>query len=618
MSSTKNYTGATPSDFTYDSDKIEIVNNEFKLKLNDYPNQHFTEDFSSATGFTVPATAEFSGGQLQQVDQMPANGRMWVPFTNDADGTAGDGTLTGTLVNGASVSNGKLDLSTGDLNNSKYARWNGVGKVRAQRGAVKFKYTVKKEIPDNDITFFEIGVDGSFNDQLFLVWQTTRAIRVSSRTSTGGVLQSLVPFGSWFPTVGQEYEICYNWNFDGGAGNGVHQVYIDGVQQGGTQTHAGTRSDDLTSSDYLGIGNPYWTNQLVDDFIIFDEPHVTAPYTPGYSIAEYRYQESYTLSPVETASGSPDGDLQSIDNFSAGTTGDVRFTINMPGGSAFYWNNNQITVSDTSYAQSSPEADIIDLLHAFTVHGNTFQYGVSFSNTNTTQASITSLDVEYTHQIYPTDDPVISIANGSRIWVEAISEFNETVTKPANTDIQYIMVRQGSKLYWDSAAWSAATAGLWATSNSASDVETNLLALVPADSRLQIGTDIIMRSTDGMYSPTQSLLQFVYNEGLADVDPRLIDINGFLYKRCCPHVGFTVQVRPYEKGVANPAQGVFNTYEFEDLGTINVDGYLSGSVMLLPSGHAWEFKLPKEKQFAIIPDQDTVDFATLTFTKVED
>lgn len=603
--------------YDYDSNLIEIVDNKAKLKLINNVGQ-IVESFTSDAGFTYTADAEFSGGRLQLVDKMPANSKMWVPFTSSVDGTAGDGgDLTGTLVNGATIASGKLDLSTGALNNSKYARYDGVGKVRAARGAVKFKYTVQKATPDNDITFFEIGHVGDFDNQLFLVWQTTRAIRVTSRNVTGGVIQTNTPFGSWFPTVGQTYEICYNWDFT--SGNGRHECFIDGLQQGTTQVQTGSRNNDLVASDYLGIGNPYWTNQIVDDFIIFDEPHKTAPYTPGYSIEDYRYKESYISSPTQDFDSSPDGVLQSIQNWTPTSQGNELFTLEDGSSNPYWFENGEWKISNKSYLEANTALEIKTNFAEFPFPSgpNLFGYGIVFPNSNTTQGYIDNLIIDYTHQLYPVSDPVISVQNHYRIWSEALEEFTDSATLPLNTAVQYQQVRQGSKIYWDGAAWSPATAGLWSNSNTQTDSNLNIDTVVPMGARLQIGFDMLLRSTDGKLTPLVDFVQYTYDAALIDIEPRLIDVNGFLRNNCCPPVGLVVSVRPYLHGVANPIQGCFNIYEFQTMGTANSDGYFSGSVMLLPDGEFWEFEIGDQSYYAPVDDVDAVDFSTLDLKVVE-
>jgi len=625
MASSKTYDFSTETDYNFTDTDIELVAGEAKLKLNDLPAQNFTETFTADTGFTYDSDyIEWTGTQVQQIDLLPGV-TMGAPFTADEDGTSGGGDLTGSLVNGATLSGGKLDLTTGDLNNSKYCSYDGVGKVRAQRGAVKFKFTPKTSTPAQDIVLFQIGNNGNYKNQLFLVWQTTRAIRVTSKTSTGTALQVDVPFGSWTTAIiDQEYEICYNWDFDAGK----HEVYIDGVQQGGTVTHTGTRDDDLTSSDYLGIGDLYWSNQIVDDFLIFDEPHKTAPYTAGYSIPEYKYKENYILSPVETATGAPDGTIQSIEAWAETPLAAARYTFNDPDTGQAYWYDHSImswNISSTEYSECNAGQDLIDHLIEFPFPENAhsdFQYGLCFPESNSVMGYIDNLSVTYTHEIYLTTSPIISIATCCRAFAEQILSWVSTLDEtPANTTVTFIVSVSGTK-YWYSSGWTASN-GTAAQSNDSATLTTNISTL--SMTRDSFGIDVLLNSSDGLQTPTIDQIDITYNAAL-DLPtslPRLVDINGFIYDNTAALEDVQIEARPYKNGFNNPntniGGGVFQVYQWKNLGLPSLsDGYFSGSLYLQPVSEYWELKIGKQKYRTQLIDKDANDLNELTMTLVED
>ena len=78
---------------------------------------------------------------------------------------------------------------------------------------------------------------------------------------------------------------------------------------------------------------------------------------------------------------------------------------------------------------------------------------------------------------YPTTNPTIETNSGFP-FTAALEDFTETATKPANTEIKYIISIDDGVIYqyWTGAAW-AASDGTYAQSNTAATVNTNIAAL---------------------------------------------------------------------------------------------------------------------------------------------
>lgn len=618
MSSTKIYDYSIEGDYNFNPTDIEIVSEEVKLKLQILAGQNFAEPFTSDTGFTYDsAKSEWPGTQVQQIDLL-GGASLAAPFTVDEDATSGSGSLIGTLNNGATISGGKLVLTGGS---NKYLSFVATGKINASVGSISFPYTPNYATnpASNAILFRFSNSLGSNNNDLYVYHDTANAFRVSSNSATGGTLQVGTPFGTAALTQGQEYDIIYSWDFPGGE----HRLFVDESQQGSTVTTTSTlRSDDLTSVTYLGIGDQAYSDASYSDVITFPVVKYTTAPAVSLTIPAFRYAENYVLSPLETFAGSPDGALQSVIAFTPTGSAGVKFTFNLDDGTAYWWNGSAWALSSETYATSNTSAEILANLLTFNFSSGTtkLRYGVTFENSNSVMNYIDNLSIDYTHQIYSTNDDVISPSTSTRMWAEDFTSFAESVTLgTANTAVQYILNVNGTKTYWSGSAW-VASSNNWATSNTQADITANIGTLISA--RTQIGFDSLLRSTDGLYTPKVNSNTFVFDEALPDATPpRSVDINGYLYVGDVPLSGQIVECRPYQNGFNNPGSGVsgvYNVRNWQTIGTSVSDGFFSGSTLLQPLGKFWEFRINRDKVYTELPDQDAVDFSTLTLIPSEE
>ena len=620
MSSSKIYNFTDPANYTYDSEKIAVEDGVAKLRLFPFPAQVFSDDFSSDVGFTYDsASVEFTGGRLQQKDLLDG-ASLAVDFTLSEDGTGGTGDLVGTLHNGASVSGGKLDLSGGL---DKYLSYDSTGKINAAVGSIRFKYTPQYSgAPSSTTRLFMISnSEATAHNQLYLYHDTVGAIRVTSKEESGAALQTGYPFGSVLFTAGQEYDISYSWNFI----TGEHRVFIDGAQQGNTQTQTGVRSNDLVSVQHLSIGHALHSDALYDDLLVYPQVKFVSPPASPYVAPASRYKEAFILSPVETALGSSAGKLLSVDASVIVGSQLIRFAFLDANGVAYWFNltSGQWEQSDRSYAESSEAADIIGNLASFPfIDGTTdFQYGVVFPSEILEQGFIDNLNVEYTHQAYPLDSPAISIATDSKLWLEDIFTFDASEEIQSGTGITYIMVVSGTKTYFDGAAWVPSNDTL-AQSNTLLEVSENISTLISGRRKL-LGFETKLTSS-GELSPSLDFVALNYDAALPDPDslPRLVDINGYIYDNDGPVEGLKIFIRPFKSGFNNLGSmaggGVFHIYENRELATTLADGYFSGGVYLQPEGKFWEFKIGKQSYKAQLIDKDANDFNELLVSLVED
>lgn len=236
----------TPSNYNYDSAKLEIASDKAKLK-----NLGLVSAYKTST-----------------------SARFYAPFLTK-DGVWGDGALTGSLTAGASVAAGKLVL----LGAGAYCQYSAVGNAdTAQTGCIRFKYTPNYSgAPAQAKGLFTIQKTSGYKN-MFSLTHVASGVIYAYIYSNSGVQISNPTFGSWSPVSGTEYEFELNWNLTTGA----TRLFINGVQQGSTSTATGTRDTDV---DTLRVGATFAATEAqdssFDDFIVFTQPQHTTNYTPG-------------------------------------------------------------------------------------------------------------------------------------------------------------------------------------------------------------------------------------------------------------------------------------------------------------------------------------------------
>ena len=230
--------------------------------------QTFTQDFNSDAGFTYDSSkAEFVGGILRQKDQRATNSTCGATFSNDVNLNWGNGTLTGTPYNGASVDSGKLDLTGGA---QKYVRYSAVGNANSQQvGAIKIRYTPNYNgSPASDQFPFSMSANtDNDSNSLTIFHSSTGQITVRICDSLGNYIVANVALGLWSAVSGTEYEFELNYDLTTGA----TRFFINGVQFGTTITSTGTRTSDI---NYITLGNLQTVstripNHKLNDFEVF-------------------------------------------------------------------------------------------------------------------------------------------------------------------------------------------------------------------------------------------------------------------------------------------------------------------------------------------------------------
>ena len=500
MSIQKTFPFTTPSNYTYDSSKVEIAGGVAKLKLVDLPNQDFQETFDSDSGFTYDSDkAEFSGGQLQQKEYLPANSVLGANYTLGPNANFGISTLTGTLFNGATVSGGRLDCT--GANGGVYYFGENLDTSKLV-GTIKFKFTVGATGMLNGY-LFRVRND-SFNNVFEIYTTSPTNFRFTHRNDSGTIIADQNVAETL--TAGQTYEIEYCYDCT----NQKYRLFKDGVlrctQDGNTGGNPSTIVTDFEAI-FVGAGSVgvSTTNGYFDDVLLFSTYNHDAGYTPGYTVPTYKYAITTVTAPTFIATGP--GVLQSIESFTITNSGTPRFTIGTTAGTQFYWDTGagEWAVSDQTYTQASPPADVIaHLAELLVTEVDQLVYKIYFTESNI-QSNVSEIDIEYTGQIYPTDNPTITI---NETWrMEGLEGFVETSTVAGSDAISYYLKKGTTKYYYNS-GW-VESDGTYSQSTSAADIETNKATFTT--SIVTFGIVLFLHSDDGTTTPEIDLLATSYD-----------------------------------------------------------------------------------------------------------
>ena len=506
LTNTINYDNS--GNFVFDPNKVEFVGSLAQLKLIDNTGQTFNQPFTNDTGFTYDAAkSEFSAGQLQRIDQAPTDSTCWATYTTDQNLNASinGGSLTGVLT-GATVASGKLDCKGGTVKYCTYSATNNVGSAN-QTGSLFIQYKPNYSgTPVSTRVIILISDTGVNNNAINIQHRSDGEIQYAILDSTGTLIFN-VGLGVWNPNAGVEYNFFITWDIT----TGSSKLYIDEIQFGSTQTATGTRTQPQTIIIGTNFNGTSTSDAEFDNLVLFDNIVAVSDYS---SLAESRYLGSLTTYPVMTYPGI--GIIQAFTNIVATQTGVNKFNIN-----GQYYSSGWIS-SDDSYAQMNTIAEILAQIATLPVADTvTFKMRTEDSNT---QISINDLTLTYTGQIYSTDDPdIITI---SHIDADALVSFTEvSATKPAGTDIKYILNVSGQDMYWSGIAW-VNSDGTFAQSNTAAEINTNASSLdISQGVALKIR---VLLNSDGTDTPTIATISFSYDFFITRPIPNECIVYGWL------------------------------------------------------------------------------------------
>ena len=485
-----------PAEFTYDSNKM-IVDGSGARLLPQPLAGNIVQDYTNDTGFTYdPALIGFSAGTASQLNQRNPGASWGANYNSNINGNWGDSPLLPTNTFGTPVITGnKLDL----IGNS--VTYDMKGSINAAIGTLRWKYTPNYTgNPGSNQQFFFMSNAGlGTANRMFFQHDTASAFRWTVHTSTGSLAINNGPFGTKVLTAGVEYEMELNYDFV----NGQTQLFIDGVQQGGTNTAVISRSNDLLSIEDFRVGGSAGANYLMNDLLTFTSVQHTAPYVPGYTVADNEYSEALLVCPNDV----PTSNLLELTSFIANFVGFPRFIVK-----GSYWDGASWVVSDNSYAQGSAYADIVANIASLDVSGDTFLAVSIVFPTAVTQTFIDSHTIG--RNVAGLFYPEALIYSNSAINMNVLSNLEEISTILGADSILNI-VRIGSTNYWwDGLAWVLSDS----TSANANTIPEILAhaGTLPISTGASVTIAQVLISNDGSTTPQMEQLTVTFTFGIVD------------------------------------------------------------------------------------------------------
>jgi len=279
-----------------------------------------------------------------------ANETFYANFTSSIDGWRGAGTLTGTSVNGATISNGVLDLTGGT---NKYVSYNADGNADSQQTlTVEFDVTPNYTgTPASNQFFFNIRKNStSLHNMIDVQHNATSGIFVTAYNSSAALVFS-TNLGAWAPTSGTTYSFSLNVD----ATTGSTKLFIDGTQFGSTIVSTWTRDSNI---EYFALGVSSAKNETpnfsLNDFRVFSTVQRTTTYTPASYVPDYNDAEQT----IEVSTGTSIDELYTFTAVTNEPTNtQIGFILDVDGTDK-YWDGSAWSASDGSLAQSNTAAVI--------------------------------------------------------------------------------------------------------------------------------------------------------------------------------------------------------------------------------------------------------------------
>lgn len=344
MSVTKTFPFTTPSNYTYDSNLVEITGGVGRLK-----------------------------------SLMPVNSAFYASYTNNENGNWGEGTLAGTLTGGATVSGGALNLS-----GNAYCQYDdNIIASLIQTGCVRVRFQphYTGNAPSVQLIF-----QGSAS--------TTNSITLRHNSNlmqcfvyAGGTAVAILSFG--FSAVAETiYELELNFDMNGGN----HRVFLNGTLED-TDTGTGTRGACQT---YVRIGDTSGQDMSILDVLCFNTVQHTSNYTPDWTgISETKYSIANPTIQINDK-----WYLEALEGFTETSTltgSDAITWLHSKDLTNLYYSGGWIA-SDGSYAQSTSAA--ITETNKATFTTSKITYGVKlflYSGDGSTTPEIDLLSIAYNY-----------------------------------------------------------------------------------------------------------------------------------------------------------------------------------------------------------------------------
>lgn len=487
-----------PTNFSYDTTKIEIVDGKAKLKLIPNPGQVFTQDFSSDSGFIYDSTkSEFSAGQLRQKDQRPADSLFAAKLSvSTSVNWSTVVTPTTTIIGAPLINNGKLDC-LGYANNGVRYEETSIGSL-GNSGTIRFKFTpAYNGGPSQQINIVELSPPSGHAGRIILHHTPSGAtLRMTTYNNLGQIIHTAAQVGAsaWLPTSGQEYEFAIVID----TSNGAIRLYIDGTFWGQPSAFAYDRGTAATRLN-IGAGQVYsLANGSYRDLIVYTASLYSSSYAPGYDLPDASYLANTVELPAFTYTGV--GTIIAVESSNIVESGNPRYIV-----AGLYWNGSTWTASNGTYSQANTSAQVVANLTSLNVSGaENVPVSVVFTDTNT-QGVVDLVSVTLTGQIYPTDNPSIT---HSGILMDDLVDFIATLEAPSGTSIKGSLVAGNTPMFFDGNQWTPSSG--YIQTNTVDEIQANKDSF-DLSQGYNLKVKIYLHSDTGLSTPNISQIQIDYD-----------------------------------------------------------------------------------------------------------
>ena len=214
--------------------------------------QTLTIDFSDPDDYTFDSSLiEFTTSQVPRLkDLTPDDSTFYASFASDEDGNWGNGTLTGTLGNSATISSGQLDCSGATAKNCSWSAEDNADSAQTGTIVVRLIPEYSGSPAGNRFLFSINAGDGTLKNVIQVTHLTAGTLLLTIYdNNTASIINGTL--AAWSPTADTTYEFALSWDLTIGS----TKLFIDKVQQGATQTATGTRVSTNISKLALGTGS---------------------------------------------------------------------------------------------------------------------------------------------------------------------------------------------------------------------------------------------------------------------------------------------------------------------------------------------------------------------------
>ena len=527
----------TPSNYTYDTDKIEVSGIATIRRQKD--THQFTQTFDNDTGFVYDNTeVEFAGSKMLQKDSRPANSTVYASFTIDEDSAWG-ANLNNILVGGATVGSGMVDLTGSSGKRLRMPGSGGNFNTVGNAGCIRFTIIPDYNgLPPSSEQILEYDAVVGNNNAIFISQNTGGNFIIDVRDSSGAAHQFVT--SSVSRTIGVPL-VC-ELGFDFTNTTGRTRFFVNGTQRGALNTSAFTRVAENGTFNWGGVSGT--GDFYIDDIILFSEVQHTTDHAGElpYSYNETLYVESIVELPKFSHTGT--GFIESLDDFVSTENGTFRYNVKAGTGNFQYWDGLDWVDSNGTNTQANDASTMNTNLPSFTaVFGELDVFIKLFFVTNSnTQEDIDFLEMNHTDQEeFYTDNPTIESNAGFRS--DQLLDFLEISTKTGSDEIKHILKKGSDWYYFNGSIWTISDE-TYAQANTAVEIQTNKSSFLTEG----FGFDILLRSflhsEDGSTKPDLDEIRITYD--FSGIDPTLTIIKVYSYLRDLkgPLAGETIEVRP--------------------------------------------------------------------------